>query len=511
MNISINTRKKGILLSYIHFILNVVLSILVSAFIVRRVGKTDYGVYQSITAFIAYLVLLEFGTSALMTRNISLLKRDGTDEQEVNKNISTIWSLTIVLSVLILLFAFIFYLFIGRIYSNSFTESQIALGKEIFIFAAINLLFAFLTSTLNGLILAYKHYTFSVILTLVKLLIRSGLIISLLLINSNVLLVAIIDCCLGLLMLLITLFFCLFKLKSKLTFRYFDKAVFTSCLPLAFAMLLQTIVNTANGVVDKFLISLMMTPEDVAVYSISMTIFNMYSSVATLPITMFMPAIADEIKNGIDKENLTKHLVPACRLNVIVTGLIGLGFILVGRQFITIVYGVEFSEAWIYAVLIIVPYFFNMTNAVIVNVLDIYNKRHIRSAILLITTAINVGITIFGIKMFGMIGAALGTAISLALQTIILNIYYNNSIKIKIVFLFKESYKGIVPSLIFATFVTFPILFKIHNHLLSFMVGGVVFAFAFAIMFYSFGANINEKNKIRTFFSKLCFLKRDSH
>ena len=67
-----NSRGKGITLSYLYFVINTIIGIFMSAFIIRTVGKTDYGVYQSMTAFISYLVLLEFGTGTIMARNISL-------------------------------------------------------------------------------------------------------------------------------------------------------------------------------------------------------------------------------------------------------------------------------------------------------------------------------------------------------------------------------------------------------------------------------------------------------
>lgn len=497
------SRKTGIILSYIYFVINVILSIVISAFIIRKVGKTYYGVYQSMTAFISYLVLLEFGTSALMTRNISLLKKDGSDDQLINKNISTIWSLTLFLSGLIIAFAFVFFLSIDFIYSGSFSEAQIILGKKLFVIASANLIFTFLTNTLDGLILAYENYTFCNIIKIGKLLLRSVLLVILLTIKSDIFFVAIIDAVLGLIGFVITLLFCIFKIKFVFRFKYFDKKILVSCLPLAFAMLLQTIVNTANGIVDKFLISIMMKPEDVTLYSISMTIFNMYSTIATLPVTMFMPAIAADIKRGIGKNELTDRLVPACRLNVVVTGLVGLGFFVVGKQFISIIYGKEYIEAWFYAMLIILPMFFNMTNAVIINVLDIYNKRHVRSIILLITTALNILITIFGIKYLGMIGAALGTAVSLILQTIILNIYYNNNIKIGIPYLFKRSYSGIISSLFFAAFAAYSIQNKINNVIASFFIGGLSFLISFIILFFSSTSNFAERQKINNFIVKL--------
>lgn len=507
MEMKKGSRRKGITLSYVYFIVNVILSIIISAFIVRSVGKTNYGVYQSMTAFISYLVLLEFGTSTLMTRNISLLKKDATNDSEIKKHISTIWSLTIILTCIILLFACVLYFMLGFVYKQSFSPEQIELGKKVFFFAAINLIFTFLTSTLNGLILAYEYYTFGVILNLSKLLLRSTLIVVFLSIKSSVVLLSVIDSFLGLIVFLITLLFCIIKVKSKLTFKYFDKTVFKQCIPLAFAMLLQTFVNVANGIVDKFLISIMMTPEDVAIYSISMTFFNMYSSIATLPVTMFMPSIATDIKKGISKHELTKKLIPACRLNAIITGIIGAGFFLVGKQFIFVIYGEEYVEAWIYAIMIIIPMFFNMTNAVIINVLDIYNKRHIRSLILVVTTALNIVITIFGIKFFGMIGAAAGTAISLVLQTIILNVYYYKHIKIEIPYLFKESYKGIIPSLFFALAFAHPIQHRITNQTGAFFAGGIILVVGFIVLFVLFGANDFEKQKLKLLISKI-FKKR---
>lgn len=78
-------RSKGLTLSYLYLVLNTVIGIFMSAFIIRTVGQTDYGVYQSMTAFMSYLILLEFGMGSIMTRNISLCKKDGSRDENVRK------------------------------------------------------------------------------------------------------------------------------------------------------------------------------------------------------------------------------------------------------------------------------------------------------------------------------------------------------------------------------------------------------------------------------------------
>ena len=278
-------------------------------------------------------------------------------------------------------------------------------------------------------------------------------------------------------------------------FRYFDIGVFKLITPLALAMLLQTVVNTANGSVDKFLISIMMTPEDVAVYSVAMSMFAMFSSAATLSITMFMPQIAQNMKYGLERKELTETLVQPCRLNTIITGIIAFGFLSVGRPFIQTLYGVDYSKAWIYAIVVIMPMFFNMFNGVVVNVLDVMRKRHIRSLIMMITTILNIILTIVSIGVIGMFGAALATGISLIGQTILLNIYYQKAIGLQIRILIKKSFKGFIPCIVLATIFALAIQQIVKETFLQLLVGGVSFVAIFAFMFFKFGANDDEKNK----------------
>lgn len=498
-----NKRNIGLIISYIYFVLNTVLTIFISAFIIRTVGKTDYGVYQSMTAFLSYLVLLEFGTGTLMARNLSLLKKDGTDYETVNKNISTIWSLTIVLAIIICSVAFVFWGLIEVIYSNSMNAEQVALAKKIFVFAAGNTLLSFLNSTLNGLALAYEKYLLEKILSITKLLLRVGLLILTLSLNANVLWVVIIDFGLSLTIFAVMMFFCVFRLKATLVFRYFDKKIFKACLPLAFAMLLQTVVNTANGSVDKFCISVMLKPEDVTIYSVSMAIFTTFSGVATIPISLFMPTIAKTVKTGISGGELTETLVEPCRVNVLITGLLMCGFIAIGRPFLTLLYGADYVESWIYAVIVIIPMFFNMTNGIIINILDIYNKRHIRSYILMGSTVLNIVLTIIGIKFFGMVAAAIATAISLVIQIITLNLYYNKKIGLRIIRLFYKSYKGILFYYLVAMALAFGLTYIIKGAVAQLFVCGFVFIIVSFVLILIFGLTESEKKKRNSILSKI--------
>ena len=66
------SKYTGIALSYVNTFINMIISLFLSSFFVKQLGDLDYGVYQTVSSFANYLVLLEFGAGTIMTRNVSL-------------------------------------------------------------------------------------------------------------------------------------------------------------------------------------------------------------------------------------------------------------------------------------------------------------------------------------------------------------------------------------------------------------------------------------------------------
>lgn len=497
------SRNSGLILSYGYFALSAVVSIFMSSFVIRTIGKTDYGIYQAIAAFVNYLTLLEFGTGRIMSRNISLLKKDGSEDQEIKKNVSTVVALNGILMLLILVCASCFWFCLDVIYQNSMTPEQITMAKQLFFFPVISLGISFFQQTFNGILLGYEHYTFEKIVSIIKLSVRSILMVVVLSLRSSIYLYVIVDTFANCIAFLVTALYVFLKMKVPIRFSLFDKQIFKSILPLCLAMLLQGLVTTMNNTLDKFLIGIMMTPEDVTVYSIALTVYSMFSTIACLPMGIYMPAVAKDMRKGARGMELTKKLLQPCRFNILITGLIVAGFAIAGRQFIVILYGEEFLTAWYCAMIVLVPMFLNTANDIVINVLDILNKRHVRSIILMGTTALNLVLTIVGIQYIGMVGASLATGLATLLQVIILNCYYQKKINIDVLYLFRKGFAGIIPSIFAALAVTLPLYFLIKNTYLSFFACGIVFLLVFGILYVLWGANPLEKQALRGIVNKL--------
>ena len=470
------SRRIGIAFSYGNTLVNMVCGLFLSSFLLRLLGDTEYGIYQTIASFANYLVLLEFGTGTVMTRNISICKGHNASQQEINQNVSTIWTLTIFLSGAILLISVLFYFLIGRIYSTSLLPTQITYAKKIFIFETIYLVVSFYNQTLNGIILAFERYSFSSIQGVARTLIRTVALIILMYSHRYAILIAVLDMVLSLALFSFSIFYCLFKIKVSFNISLFSRSVLRKSIPLCTAIFLQAIVNQANNNVDKFLIGIRLSPESVTLYSIGLFIFNIFSSLTTVPITLYAPQISKELSQGIDKTTLISRLIPPCRLVALVGGMILLGFVSVGKQFICLLYGQSYLQAWAIAIILMTPMYLNMVNGVLINILDFLNKRIIRSVVLSGTTIANIILTLFWLDQWGIVGAALATAVCTILgQVIVMNIYYAKAMKIPVLKMYCQTFHGILPFLTVGAAIAFCSGILIHGNAFSFVICGCIF------------------------------------
>ncbi len=496
-------RGLGIALSYANTFLSMISGLFLSSFMLRQLGDTDYGVYQTMSSFANYLVLLEFGTGTVMSRNLSAVRAQGNSKEEIEKHVSTIWSITAFLSLVILLVSGIFYLSIGTIYSGSLTPQQIADGKQMFVLITVFLIGSFLSHTLNGIVLAHEHYTYSSVMAIVKLVSRLVLLVCLIGQFKKAVIICAVDAAVNVLAVAYTFVYCRKKFAIKINFRHFDKVVLRSALPLCLALFLQTIVNQSNNIVGKFVLGVMAGPEEVALYSVGLYIFSVFSSLSVIPVSAYVPQVTKDVISGLGGLDLTKTLVQPCRMIVLVSGTILFGFFACGRPFVCIVYGEKYLLAWLMAIILTAPAFLNMSNAVVLNVLNAKNKRHVRSLMLMITTALNILMTIFGIKWFGIVAAAAATGISTLLQVLMMNIYYAKAIQIKVGYLFRNIFTGILPFQILGAATGFAVGAWIENIYVSFLCAGFAYVLVAFGGFWLFGKNEMEQKMIETLCRKI--------
>lgn len=469
-------RKIGIIISYINTGLNMVCGLFLSSFLLRMLGDTEYGIYQTIASFANYLILLEFGTGTVMTRNISMCRGRNASKEEIQRNVTTVWMLACLLCAVIGVVGLVFYLNIGNIYAATLTAQQITYAKDIFLFVLIHLLSSFLMQTLNGVVLAHEHYTYGSAVAIFRTVLRTTLLVALVFFRRSSLIIAQVDAGISILLMCISMMYLYknFRIVPKLG--RMDRQIIRVTAPLSVALFLQTIVNQANNNVDKFLIGIKLSPESVSLYSVAMYVFSIFSSLTTIPISMYAPTVVKQVQQGVPMKQLQKTMVAPCRLTVITGGMIYFGFIAMGKPFVELVYGSSYVEAWLLAVVVMTPKYISMINGVVENILDAKNKRMAPSVALICTTIANILLTLVWLDKWGVIGAAWATAICTILgQTLFMNIYYKKKLGVDVMYLFREAFAGILPWFVIGCVASYFVGSLIDNGILTLIVRFVVF------------------------------------
>lgn len=497
IGIIMKTRKTGIILAYINTVLNMVCGLFLSSYLLRMTGDTDYGIYQTVSSFVNYLVLLEFGTGSVMTRNLSVCLAKNAPKEEIQKNVSTIWSITNALSMLILVVSIAFYLSFSGIYKNTLTTEQIVYGKRIFVFVTIHLIASFLTSTLNGVAMGFEEYTIHARVWLVRIVSRTILLTALIACYRHSIIIAMVDAGIGICMALFLFIHCKKKHKLKFPLLKFDKVVLKTALPLCLAIFFQSVVNQANTTVAKFITGIKLGPELVALYSVAIYVYNLYNSLATIPIAMYAPQIVQDVTNHAEGKPLLDKIIQPCRIIVLISGTLLFAFIAVGKQFVSILYGANKVLIWPIAIILMTPKFMNMTTEILVNVLDALNKRMAHSIITCATTILNVVAIIFLVDAWGVVGTAISTGVFIFLgQVLLMNIYYARKLKLDVWYVFRKAYQGILIYQMLACALSFTVAYFIPNVYLAFLAGTVTFVAVLGVGYLFFGANEEEKKMI---------------
>jgi O-antigen/teichoic acid export membrane protein len=222
----------------------------------------------------------------------------------------------------------------------------------------------------------------------------------------------------------------------------------------------------------------------------------MYVNFSTAISSVFVPKvhrIVQKNEKTMDIE-LTNLFIKVGRLQFIVIFLILSGFIFFGQYFILKWAGTEYKDAYYIAILLIAPVTIPLIQNIGIEIQRAKNKHQFRSIVYLIMAILNVGISIWFCYLWGAIGCAIGTTISLLIANgLIMNIYYHKKLGINIIEFWKSIF-SILPSLIIPIGLgVILLIYAKYESVLSFLLYIALYTFVYIIFVVFLGLNKEEK------------------
>lgn len=499
----INELKVGAILSYVVIALNMVIGIIYTPYLTRMLGQSEYGLYSLVASVISYLTILDLGFGNAITVYTAryLAKKDKEGEEKLHGMFLIIYTIIGLVAGII---GRVLYFNVDRLFGKSMTLEELSTAKVLMGILTFNLVITFPFSIYSSIITAYEKFVFNKIVNIIRIIITPLIMIPLLMIGYKSVALVIFTTFLNITCLVINMVYCLTKLHIKFNFKGFDFKLLAEIFSYSFFIFLNTIIDKINWSVDNFVLGTVSGTVAVAIYAVAANFNTMYLNFSTAISGVLLPKVSKMEANNATDEEFTNIFIKTGRLQYIVMGLIITGFVIFGKQFIETLYGMDYSNAYYMACILMIPVTVPLIQNVGLSILQAKNKYKYRTMIFFAIAIANIGISIPLAKKFGGIGSAIGTSLALVVgQIIIMNIYYHKKIHINMIEFWKEILKMSIPVLI-----TFALGFCAYraintNNILIYGLEIIIYTLIYATLMWKFAMNDYEKNIIQKPIKKL--------
>lgn len=469
----------------------------VTPYLLRKLGQSEYGLYQLVSSTASYLSLLGFGFSASYMRFYSRFKtrKDDASIASLNGMFMTVF---LVLSTACLILGIVLCINIESVLGSKLNLEQYASAKKMLFMLTVNMALTFPKSIFVCNTTAFEKFVFQKSLVLIVDLITPVLQILFVIFMNNAFSLTCATFIVAVTDFIINMTYNLLYLRMRFSFQNFDWALFKEIAGFTFFIFLNQILDLLSSTnIDNYLIGRIKGTDSVTVYSMGSKISQMFHSVAAPISTVFVPTIYRIVESTNDKYALSTIFTKVGKLQFAILYLILSGFFIWGKDFISIWIGEGYRDSYYIAIVLMTSLIIALSQNIGIEIQRAQNKHKVRSVVYLLIDIANVFVSIPLIKWLGPIGASVGTAMAMLLGTVIfMNLYYKYAIGLDI----KRYWINILAIVMFS----FPcvLLAKVFKHfngnsgLLMMLIQIAAYSLAYLMIMYFFILDVNEKGTV---------------
>ena len=434
----------GTIIGYINLALSIIAGLVFIPWIVSSIGSDNYGLYTLSNSLIT-LFLFDFGMSTTINTFLSRLRAKG-DEEGIKHFLSVTYKLYFIIDLVLLLIFISLFFCVDYIYVG-LTIEQRASFKIVFLITAVFNLISFPASSFNGVLQAYEQFGLLKIIEMLNRILYISLSALCLFLNLGLFALVTANCISGLICISLKLIFIKYKLKVKTNFKikitkdYLSSVLLFSLWAAIYALASRFVFNIMPSI-----LGIVSDADNITLFSVGASLEGYVYSFSAIMNGFFLPRIARiKEKNKDDPINCKKEIeqlaIKIGKIQLMIIGLIIVGFFSIGRQFINwwMRNRTDFSVTY-YGTLLIV-----LTQIIFVPELIFYTQMFMEKSTIkklaicsLIKACINIVLSfIFG-YFYGAFGAFLSIFIARLFEVVYQNILYKKYLKANLGLFFKK-------------------------------------------------------------------------
>ena len=495
--------KLGALLGYVVIILNILVSLFYTPYMLRQMGQSEYGLYSLVSSLIAYLTILDVGMGNAIVRYTAKFRAQGQLIEQY-KMFGMFFILYLVIGAIAFIIGLFLYGNVDSLFNTTMTLEELSKAKVMILLLLFNLAFSFPMSIWGSIMTAYERFVFPKVVNIIRLLLNTFLMVFLLSKGHKAVTMTVVTTIFNVLTLVINYCYCKYYLHIKLIFARFNWNLLKEVAVYSFWIFLNIIMDKIYWGTGQFVLGSVASVASVAIFAIAIHLQSMYMQFSTALSGLLLPKLtALAVSKGSDKE-ISDLFIKTGRLQYIILSFILLGFIVFGKHFIVMWAGPEYEESYIIALLLLVPLTIPLIQNVGITILQARNQMKFRSILYVIIAMASLFFQIYYAKIYGGIGCASVISVALIMgHVLIMNIYYSKKQNIDILKFWKEILKmSIVPLIFLAVSLYVQNYINISNWMELFS-GIAIFTVVYIPIFYVFSMNQYEKSLVKSFLKKI--------
>lgn len=492
-----NQRQWGIILSYVVMASNFIIGLLYTPFLIRNLGQSEYGNYNYVYSIVNYLNLLTFGFGSAYLRFSSPYKNN-KDKKGVEDTNGLFLLLFLLMGGIAFVLGVSMTLNSDVILSGKLSEEELHTGKVLMAILAANVFMTFPISVFNSFVIAQEEFVFQKAMALVRTILAPSISTIVLYVGYKAVGIAIVTLIVTLIVDITTIVFCITKLNMRFSFDMASISHAKEVFVFSSFLLISMVVDQINWSVDKFILGKICGTVAVAIYSVGATINQYYMTMGEAISNVYVPKVYDLLNQDDGDYKATVLMTRLGRVQLLVLGLIITGFVSFGKPFIQLWVGNDYMMSYYVILLLIIPVTIPEIQKIGLEIQKAKNKHKFRSVVYSIIAVTNIVFTIPLARIYGPIGAAISTSITVLLGNgIIMNLYYQKKVGVNIHYFWSQIIR-VLPALMISLSIGMLI-----NHIIApnswfkLIICILSFTLVYCMIAYMLALNIQEKNLLR--------------
>jgi len=488
---------KGSVLRMIEFFAIAFVTLAMTPFIIHSLGDAMFGLWTFIGSFLGYYGLMDFGLNSAIQRFLSRAI-GSSNNGEANKIINTALALFTILGLLTLFFSFIVAFGLPLLIKNII---EVNLFRTIILILGMNFAIGFPLRVFSGILFANIRYDLSTAVELVKLAVRTLLIIIFLKNECGIISLAVITFVIDIIG-YVSKYFIVRHLYQYLVFsrKLIDRSLVKPLFGYSVYTFISQIADQLRFNIDNLVITMFIGLSSVTLYSIASRLVGYFMQFMMSAIGMLAPLFSQYEASG-NYDSIRDKFIFTTKISGYLSIMVGGTLIIFGKAFIQRWVGIEYTNAYPILLILVIPIILALMQSPSIQLLYGISKHRFFAISNSVEGVANLVLSLILVRKYGLIGVALGTAIPMVIIKLFVQpVYTCRVIKLSI----KKYYLEVLgPAILNSGVILILLWFMVKNLItadyfkLSALISVVFVMFTLCVFFLGF------KEFERNYFKKL--------